>query len=68
MNTYGADWPEGAVIEMFGKRYKIAENLGRYGAVTSLEPNDDHFSARFFWEYGSDRAVLISTPNMPDGK
>ena len=38
--------------EYLWKRYKIAENLGRYGAVTSLEPNDDHFSARFFWEYG----------------
>lgn len=66
MNAYGSDWPEGAVIEMFGERFRITENLGRYGAVVSLEPDDDSFYARFYWQYGSDRAVLISTPNKPD--
>ncbi|MFK5950997.1 MAG: hypothetical protein QM500_19770 [Methylococcales bacterium] len=56
---YGANWPVGAVIEMYGERYRIRENRGAGGHVETL----DGISAntRFLWEFQGDKAKLIST-------
>lgn len=61
MNTYGSDWPVGAVIEMFDEQLRIRENSGCRGVVETLDGK--FVSNRFYWQFGSDRAVLISSPD-----
>lgn len=61
MNTYGSEWPVGSVIEMFDEQLRIRENLGSSGVVETLD--GEFVSSRYYWQFGADRAVLISTPN-----
>ncbi len=57
---YGADWPKGTIIEMYGEKFRIRNNHGSSGHVEYT----DGVSAnkQFFWEYKGDKAVLISLP------
>lgn len=58
--AYGADWPVGSVIEMYEEQLRIRENHGSSGVVESL--NGDFVSSKYYWQFGSDKAVLISNP------
>lgn len=64
MNAYGSDWPVGSVIEMFNETLRIRENLGHRGVVETLDGK--FVSSRFYWQFGSDKAVLISKPDNED--
>jgi len=61
---YGADWPSGTVIEMYGDRLRIRKSRGSYGVVESL--NGDFECSRYYWEFQGDRAVVVSAPALPN--
>lgn len=56
--TYGADFPEGGIVEMYDERLRIRKNYGTYGEVEYLD--GEHCNSRFYWEFQGDRAELIS--------
>jgi hypothetical protein len=57
---YGADWPVGSVIEMYEERLRIRENFGSSGVVETLD--GEFVNSKYYWQFGSDKAQLISKP------
>jgi hypothetical protein len=58
---HGSTWPAGSIIEMFGERLRIRENWGSSGEVERL--NGDFVSNKYYWQFGEEKAVLITKVN-----
>lgn len=61
VETYGACWPVGSIIEMYEEQVRILENNGASGHVEALD--GEFLSNRFYWIYQGDKAQLISVPD-----
>ena len=56
-DVYGASWPVGSEIEMFGERLVIVENLGAYGVVKRL--GGEVVSGFWYWSCLGEKAELV---------